>query len=335
MTGGHFSYQKHVETNRTHFVPGLFLKGIFPTNESYCNFTYGTVDNFNWTEKHVSFSPELGKIGPYRVIYDVVKYSSSENSNNIGVTYCTHATPEFVYNIVEIVRRWEGPVSIAVYAPYTDAALTLIVINHLCHCYPEMSKLSLHLIYPVNYPPIFSSINNPTVLDSKIRPQPNFVDCSAPREPLHTFRQSEGLTYPVNVARNVARTAATTPHVLVSDVELLPSRDLVPGFISMLSRFRRKRIEGDGMDAELSPPLPVMPEPRMKKFVFVLPVFEVDENELEVPATKEELLDLYAQSKAVYFHRWVCIHCQRFPGLQRWLQRKPSVEGAKVVQVLF
>jgi hypothetical protein len=37
----------------------------------------------------------------------------------------------------------------------------------------------------------------------------------------------------------------------------------------------------------------------------------------------------------VYFHRWVCLHCQRFPGLQRWLQRKPSTENPNNIQVLF
>ncbi|PSN49135.1 hypothetical protein C0J52_14888 [Blattella germanica] len=263
---------------------------------------------------------------------------NSDSNKNFGVTYCTHATPEFVYNVVEIVRRWDGPVSIAVYAPFSDAGLTLFIINHLCHCLPEMSKLSLHIIFPVNYPPVFSMVPFPTHSDLKINNRPNFEDCSAPDSllngKLQTFRQREGLTYPVNVARNVARVAAKTTHVLVSDVELLPSQDLVPAFLAMLARFRRRRIEGDGDDAELFPPLPVMPEPRMKNFVFVLPVFEVAENELDVPDTKEELLDLYAQSKAVYFHRWVCLHCQRFPGLQRWLQRKPSGKDPKLVQVL-
>ena len=118
-------------------------------------------------------------------------------------------------------------------------------------------------------------------------------------------------------------------------MELLPSRDLVPAFISMLSRFQNQHAEGHSADIDLSPPLHIMQEPRMKNFVFVLPVFEVDEKELNVPSTKEELLELYTQNKAVYFHRWVCLHCQRFPGLQRWLQRKPSAEKSKVIQVLF
>ncbi|GLH09174.1 Uncharacterized protein GBIM_14287 [Gryllus bimaculatus] len=39
-----------------------------------------------------------------------------------------------------------------------------------------------------------------------------------------------------------------------------------------------------------------------------------------VPSTKAELLELYAREAAFVFHRWLCPHCQRFPGLLRWLR---------------
>lgn len=344
-SGGHFSFHPPlVAPNQTNFVPGHFLKGVLPQNESYCHFNYGTPEHFNWTGKYMAFSPELGELGPYRVIYNVVRISDSKVNNglvtNFSVTYCTHATPEFLYHIVEIVKRWDGPVSLAVYTPCTDAGFSLAIIHQLCHCLPEMSRLSVHLIFPVTHPPVFTSAAFPSYGSrSNVHQYPNFTDCSAPEAlvggKLQTFRQREGLTYPVNVGRNVARKAAKTSHVLVSDVELLPSQDLVSAFLSMLSRFRKQRVEGDSADIDLNPPLPIMQESRMKNFVFVLPVFEVDEKESNVPRTKEELLELYAQNKAVYFHRWVCLHCQRFPGLQRWLQRKPSAENPNIIQVLF
>nr|CAD7452270.1 unnamed protein product [Timema tahoe] len=229
-----------------------------------------------------------------------------------------------MYHIVEIVHRWDGPVSVAVFVPYTDAGLCLAVVDHLCRCLPEMSQLSLHFIFPSTLPPIVSwtSVDyNETHMKSPKKPE--FLDCSAPKDlfvgQFKTFRSQEGLTYPVNVARNVARRGAQTWHILVSDVELLPSEGLVPGFISMLSRFRKKRGHYS----------------TSTKFVFVVPVFEVDESLHNVPMTKEQLLDLYAQNKAVYFHRWVCLHCQRFPGLQRWLQRKPGVGGTSFVQPIL
>jgi N-acetyllactosaminide beta-1,3-N-acetylglucosaminyltransferase len=345
-TEGRFSFQiPPLIPNETRFVPGQFLKGVFPQNESYCHFSYGTPEHFNWTDKYMAFSPELGEMGPYRVIYNVIKVSDNEAGSSpvtkFGVTYCTHATPEFLYHVVEIVRRWDGPVSLAVYAPCTDAGLSLAIMHHMCHCLPEMSKLSIHLIFPITHPPVFTSTAFPSYYDSysDMLLYPTFTNCSAPEAllggKLKTFRQSEGLTYPVNLARNVARKASKTSYFLVSDVELLPRQDLVSAFISMLSRFRKQRVEGDGADFDLNPPLPVLQQSLMKNFVFVLPVFEVDEKESNVPGTKEELLELYTQNKAVYFHRWICLHCQRFPGLQRWLQRKPSAERAKVIQVLI
>ncbi|CAG2053795.1 unnamed protein product [Timema podura] len=256
-------------------------------------FNYGAPYNFSWSEKYVSFTPQQGEKGPYRVLYNVIeRLNPLENLDKFNVTYCTHATPEFMYHIVEIVHRWDGPVSVAVFVPYTDAGLCLAVVDHLCRCLPEMSQLSLHFIFPSTLPPIVSWTSadyNETHMKSPNKPE--FLDCSAPKDlfagQFKTFRSQEGLTYPVNVARNVARRGAQTWHILVSDVELLPSEGLVPGFISMLSRFRKKRGHYS----------------TSTKFVFVVPVFEVDESLHNVPMTKEQLLDLYAQNKAVYFHR--------------------------------
>lgn len=344
LNGEHSSFHPPlVVPNQTNFIPGHFLKGVFPQNESYCHFSYGTPEHFNWTDKYTTFSPELGEVGPYRVIYNVIKLSDKANDGpvtNFSVTYCTHATPEFLYHIVEIVKRWDGPVSLAIYAPFTDAGFSFAIMHQLCHCLPEMSRLSVHLIFPITHPPVFTSAAFHSYDSNSNELQyPNFTDCSAPEVlvggKLQTFRQREGLIYPVNVGRNVARKAAKTSHVLVSDVELLPSQDLVSAFLLMLSRFRKQRVEGDIADIDLNPLLPIMQESRTKNVVFVLPVFEVDEKESNVPRTKEELMELYAQNKAVYFHRWVCLHCQRFPGLQRWLQRKPSTENPNVIQVFF
>lgn len=49
-SGGHFSFHPQlVGPNQTNFVPGHFLKGVFPKNESYCHFSYGTPEHFNLT----------------------------------------------------------------------------------------------------------------------------------------------------------------------------------------------------------------------------------------------------------------------------------------------
>lgn len=306
------------------FVPGQFLKGITPVEKSYCNFKYGS-DFLNWTD-NISYSPELGNEGPYRVIYNVIEVNYKfENMSEFAVTYCTHATPEFLYHIVEIVKRWDSFVSVAVFVPGEDALISLIIIKHICRCFQEMSRISLHLVFPAMHPPNFVSNSYNTVNNYS---SPLFKDCSGPDILLNgsftTYKRQRDLIYPVNVARNVARMGAKTKYILVSDVELLPSKNLVQEFLAMLERLQQRNIVVN--------PTVSSQETRFKNVVFVLPVFEVESNVLDVPQTKYDLLRLYTKNRAVYFHRWVCLHCQRFPGLQRWLQRTQEIP--KIIKVL-
>lgn len=87
------------------------------------------------------------------------------------------------------------------------------------------------------------------------------------------------MVYPINVARNVARSQAKTARVLVSDIELLPSAGLTRGFLKMVHHKTPKT-----------------------GVVFVVPVFEIEATE-EPPRTKRELLIAAENGLAVYFHR--------------------------------
>lgn len=291
------------------FAPGSFLRGEQPHNESYCWFKYGTIDSFDWDNVSISESPELKKRGPYRVIYNVIESMKKSDDSKPDVTYCTHITPSFQCNILEIVRRWDGPVSIAAYVPDYDATLSLLLFQRMCQCLPEMSRVSVHFVFPEASPPVFPkssqvSFSSLESIDALIKFP---ADCSCPEAVLNgtlrTFREESGLTYPVNVARNVAREASHTSHVLVSDVELMPSLNVVQSFRLLFKSY---------IPAQSSP----------ARHVFVLPVFEIESRVRTIPSTKEDLQHLYSEGLAVYFHRWVCLHCQRFPGLERWLQRR-------------
>lgn len=298
------------ETESLPFSPGSFLRGEFPHNESYCWFKYGTLDSFDWDNVTLSPSPELKKKGPYRVIYNVIESMMKKpEDSSVDVTYCTHVTPSFQCNILEIVRRWDGPISIAAYVPDYDATLSLLLFQRMCQCLPEMSRVSVHFVFPEASPPVFPkssqmSFSSLEAIDALIKFP---ADCSCPEAllngTLRTFREESGLTYPVNVARNVAREASYTSHVLVSDVELLPSINMVPSFRQLMKSY-------------------MSPQNPPTRQVFVLPVFEIEARVRSIPSTKEELQILYKEGQAVYFHRWVCSHCQRFPGLEKWLQRK-------------
>lgn len=137
------------------YRPGAFLKDSLPNeNISYCNFQYGLPDVLKWGSFKTYPTPEVGTLSPYSVIYNAIKGRTYANvSKYDAVTYATQSTPEFIYHIVEIARYWDGPISLSVFVPDFDLDFTIQIMNQLCHCYPGMSKVSLHLFYPKKYPP--------------------------------------------------------------------------------------------------------------------------------------------------------------------------------------
>lgn len=275
-------------------TPAGFVSKYKPQNESYCSFKYNLPEEFVYDEHDLEYGPELGLDSFYRILYNVV-----EGKQNLSalepVTYATHATVEFVNYISEIARYWEGPVSVAVFVPDFDADIVTKQLLHMCHCLPDMSKVTVHYVFPANDTPFVQS--QPDIVFD-----PGYCVISDTSAVL-SYRASKRLKYPVNVCRNVAKKAASTHFILVSDVELIPSEKLASKFMDMISRIRD--------------------EERLPSRVYVLPLFEVKVGEV-IPRNKTHLMSLVKKERAVYFHRHVCSHCQRFPGLQKWLTTKDT-----------
>jgi Glycosyl-transferase for dystroglycan len=93
-------------------------------------------------------------------------------------------------------------------------------------------------------------------------------DCSPPLQKIETLRQTLKLTYPVNVGRNAARQASNTSFVLVSDIELIPSKGLNEQFANLLQRLTERRNSLLQMRTSNTW--------TGRGFVYVLPVFEVN-----------------------------------------------------------
>ncbi|XP_074110640.1 beta-1,4-glucuronyltransferase 1 [Cotesia typhae] len=274
------------------YIPGMYMRGEKPKNNTGCAWKYGLPNIFYYPVDKVRFTPQGGENGPYRVLPFIIRSSESELTQIPRLTFCTHATADLVYNIVEIVKRWEGPISLTVFSPSRDAELAVRLLDKACRCVPEMRKLSVHLIFPANQIPIIAS-------DDYL---PEDGDCAAldlQWERLESVaeRRDKGLTYPINVARNVAKTLAMTTRVLVADIELLPSDKLASGFFKMING-----------------------QPPHKGLAFVVPVFEIEETQ-QPPKNKRELMAAINKDLAVYFHKYMCIHCQRFPGITKWMLR--------------
>lgn len=62
---------------------------------------------------------------------------------------CTQGTYEFLQHVPELCQRWEGPLSVSVYAPGTDLPVAVRKIIFLRSCGPPCVRLNVtwHLIF--------------------------------------------------------------------------------------------------------------------------------------------------------------------------------------------
>ena len=241
----------------------------------------------------------------YSVINNYV-IADDDNSNE-SVTLTTQGSFEFLPHAVELCRRWEGPISLAVYAPGDDLRITLEVIYYLRRCRDVCvrSRISWHLIYDAMFGPPLNNISFPDSLVSQYRSlKCELSDEEVLKEFPSSFRENHQLPYPINVARNVARLQSKSKYLLASDIELYPSLNIVSMFKVLIQK-------------EESDQVPLIN--RKVPHVYHLPIFEVEAG-LEAPQTKSELMDMFRTGDAIFFHKWVCDICQNYPDREQWLQ---------------
>ncbi|RWS06097.1 N-acetyllactosaminide beta-1:3-N-acetylglucosaminyltransferase-like protein [Dinothrombium tinctorium] len=265
-------------------------------------FTSNITKNYNWwkTEER----------NGYLVIREFIPSdTSSKIEFNNSITLCTQATIEFLDHVEELCDRWKGPISAAVYAPGSDFMASINVVYFLRKCREECIRkhISWHFIYDKPYGPSFERVTSPnsyvdhTLLNCSL----SFKDLlSKFKEP---FRKENKLHYPINVARNVARLSARTKYILVSDIELYPSINIIPMFLDLLKNERNDLIK----NVKINVP-----------HVYVLPIFEVKSG-FSAPHTKAELLKMIEEENAIFFHKWICSSCQNFPGREKWIRTLP------------
>ena len=215
----------------------------------------------------------IAQKGEFLVLYNYVPASRSFACHE-SITYVTHSDFTYLDNLKPVVERWEGPISLALYAPGTDFTATLTSIRYLRKCSsPLISEyVSFHIF--------FEAIHLPKIIP---RPQDVLQDetfnCAVPppwykATPKSMYRYKNKLLYPINVGRNLARDSAQTHYIFVSDIELYPSPAIIPNFLDMVRR--------------QDPPIQ-----HAKPKVFPLCLFEV-ESYAQPPSTKEELVSIAA-----------------------------------------
>lgn len=227
------------------------------------------------TERPVWWSTETR--GSYSVIKSYVIAEQSVAFNE-SVTLTTQGSFEFLHHAEELCKRWDGPISVAVYAPGEDFKVSVGLINYLRRCRDPcvQRNITWHFIFDTVYGPPLTNISFPDAISTN-----GLLNCSLTNDdlPLYfksTFRTTHKTPYPINVVRNVARLGSRTRYLLASDIELYPSLNVVSMFLNLSKR------ENAGQVSLVNPAVP---------HVYVLPIFEVKAG-LSAPYTKQELVNM-------------------------------------------
>lgn len=107
-------------------------------------------------DRKVEFNPSRGVLDESReyksFMFSVVGDSWASLSSARSVCLGAQASVERLYEVVEMVKGWSGPVSVAVFVPGIDLAIGLTYIQYLRYCHHGVhSQVVFHLAYPLQY----------------------------------------------------------------------------------------------------------------------------------------------------------------------------------------
>jgi hypothetical protein len=250
-----------------------------------------------------------GARGKYWVLYNYVPARKDFRCNE-SITYTTHGDFTFFDNLEPLVERWQGPVSLSVYAPGSDYMRTVESILYYRECTGRnlvKDHVTFHIYFELTNIP--DDIIQYNIMKIKTADCKNFPGYG---EEFQTFKKETDLIYPINVARNVAREMAQTHFVFPSDIELYPSPNLIPSFLEMIRRDDR---------------VGSATKPR----VYVNSIFEIEVNST-LPNDKVELVKMLDKGVVIPFHKQVCPSCHKIPYAKAWVSADVK-SGMQVIHV--
>ncbi|XP_039299350.1 beta-1,4-glucuronyltransferase 1-like isoform X2 [Nilaparvata lugens] len=225
-----------------------------------------------------------------------------------------HHTPTVVRDRVPgQMQANEGPISVAVFAEDHQISDALWRVAGLRSCFTNiLHNVTFSLVSPL---PAKSS---PPISIPSARPLAHSCQLAAQLagQPL-TNNYASTRNFPGNLLRNVARRATPSDHVLVLDIDMLPSDNLRQDFYEFASQrglFRKSE--------------------REDKTVFVVPAFELAA-EATPPHNKAQLLKAVEAGHARPFYSQLCWKCQVHTDYEAWQKELPSAELAPLFEVLW
>lgn len=104
--------------------------------------------------KDVNLTPSIKQRGNYWVLYNYVLADESFHCYET-ITYTTQGDYTFLDNLVPLVERWKGPISVALYAPGEDFHPTVDSVIYLRNCETELIRkyVTFHVFFESSHTP--------------------------------------------------------------------------------------------------------------------------------------------------------------------------------------
>ena len=250
--------------------------------------------------------------GQYRIVHFLHKsdwdrratVNDSEHIVASDVTIVTQCSANHLLHLISLREAWLGPISVAVFAPQTEAHAVLEAVVAVLHCFPDVREtVSIHLVTPL------------TSKGIPMTQSPKNISCDTLRrigfyrsnmDKTTTLNYAVASKYPNNLLRNVARHAARTVYVFVIDIDMLPNVGLHKNYTHFLKQTTLERALEN-------------------KTVHVIPSFEIN-TDTAIPKQKHELLEMWRKELLRPFYYELCWKCQRYTAYDRWQNLKRESE---------
>lgn len=168
-----------------------------------------------------------------------------------SITFTTHGDFKFLDNLVPLLKRWRAPLTIALYTPGYDLITSLNLIFLLRNCDSDKDLIREFVSFSIFFDKTDSNVNDVLKLYEMTEAALNCTNSdefmknilNIPRS--ETYKSKKNLSYPINVARNLARDAATTHFIFPCDIELFPNPNFIDEFFKMLVNDKEGKLVTD------------------------------------------------------------------------------------------
>ncbi|XP_059082616.1 beta-1,4-glucuronyltransferase 1-like [Tigriopus californicus] len=271
----------------------------------------------NESEFAIDFDEERTFLDRYRMfktsLFTVTGTKWNELSRSRKVCLGAQTSIDRASWLIEIVKNWSGPVSIALFTPDVEFHISKIYIKYMQRCFPKIKEqVSFHFLFPVDHPVKDSPSLNEIVGEMSCDDPKKVLDFLVKTRSKEMLAWREPMEYPQNLLRNTAKQGCQTQFTFIPDIDMIPNA---------------------GLDLDLQEFLSGPEAQECEKCAYVVPTYEISTTSTHMPANKTELLGFLKQKKARIFHEAVYKLNSKSSDLKKWqaIPMKPKLDVAYMV----